>query len=171
MTFHNVTFAMDLSLSSPGFAVIATTDDGEPIVLEVSHVLTDAKKPHGYRLEQIADEIGGYLDGYSPEYIVREKGFSMHARTTQALYKVIGVSDYITYATETRTIEEIAPTSVKKAVTGNGKSSKESVADAVFEQLRIKIKADFYTKKGVLIDDRTDACAVGLAYMKRKGLI
>lgn len=165
MSFIHITLAMDLSLSSPGFAVLAVTDDGEPILLEKSHVKTNAKKPHGFRLCEIGEEIERYIDAYDPKHIVRERGFSRFPATTQTLFKVVGVSDKIAYYHAGKVSHEIAPTSVKKLVTGNGKASKKDVEKSVIKRLRID-KSNFFDT-----DDESDAAAVGLAFMIQKGLI
>lgn len=165
--FTDIVLAMDLSLSSPGFAVLALFE-GKPIVLEVSHVKTTASKSHGYRLQQIAIEISRLITQYEPEHYVREKGFSRFATTTQALFKVVGVADYVTHQFATQAevrAEEIAPTSVKKMLSGNGKASKEDVAFAVHSVLQLEDK-DFFAN-----DDESDAAAVGVAYYMMKGLI
>lgn len=165
MTFTNVTLALDLSLSQPGFAVLAVTDDGKPIILEKSYVKTTASKPHGYRLGEIDEELNRYLNEYDPDHVVREKGFSRFAATTQALFKVVGVSDLTTYDRTRLKVHEIAPTSVKKIVTGNGKASKDCVMASVMERLQIE-QADYFAN-----DDESDAVACGLAYLIEKGLI
>ncbi len=165
MTFTNVTFALDLSLSSPGFAILAVTETGVPIVLETSHVKTKVSKSHGYRLGEISEEIDRYITQYQPEHIVREKGFSRFAATTQALFKVVGVSDLYAHMRMDKVISEIPVTTVKKAVTGSGKATKDEVADAVRKILRLD-KPDFFAT-----DDESDACAVGLAYMYEHKLI
>ena len=174
MTFSNVTFALDLSLSSPGFAILAVTPEGLPIVLETSHVKTKASKSHGYRLGEISEEIDRYITTYQPEHIVREKGFSRFAATTQALFKVVGVSDLYAHMRMGKVISEIPVTTVKKAVTGSGKADKTEVADAVFRILQIENTDDYHTTVGgkpSLNDDVTDAMAVGLAYMYDHKLI
>lgn len=168
MAFSHVTLAMDLSLSQPGFAVLALSDvDGEPkpIILEASHVKTNAKKPHGYRLEEISEEIDRLIIEYNPDHIVREKGFSRFPAVTQTLFKVVGVSDMVTYRQTELPVVEIAVTSVKKLVTGNGKASKKDVEEAVRRILRID-QADYFAN-----DDESDAAAVGIAYYVKKGLL
>lgn len=176
MSIKSISLAMDLSLTQPGFAVLGITDaanDGthSPIILEKSCVKTNAKHSHGRRLCEIEDEIARLINTYRPEHIVREKGFSRFPSVTQTLFKVVGISDRISYVLADKEIHEIAVTSVKKAVTGNGKSTKEQVAESVFDRLQISNTDDFYTKKGKLIDDYTDAAAVGIAYYIEKGLI
>lgn len=170
MTFNNVVLALDLSLNGPGFAVLAITSEGHPIILEKSHIKSRAAAKHGEKLSVIGEKIEHYLLEYSPEHIVREKGFSRFAATTQALYKVFGVADLVMYdyreiCGSPQEAHEIAPTSVKKAVTGNGKASKVEVADAVLRILQID-QADYFAN-----DDESDAAGVGLAYYLEKGLI
>lgn len=153
---------LDLSLSSPGFAVL-TLHEGVPIVLETSHVKTDAKASHGQRLIQIQSELLRLVDLYGPfEKVIREKGFSRFAATTQTLFKVVGVSDLVLRDYK---IHEIPPTTVKKAVTGDGKADKSEVADAVHKICRID-RADYFKT-----DDESDACAVVLAYLIQKGVV
>lgn len=171
MTFTDVTLAKDLSLNGPGFAVLAVSDDKEPILLECTCIKSDTSKPHGFRLNRIEDEIERLITKYNPEHIVREKGFSRFAAMTQALYKVVGVSDNATYRKTSAVIDEISPTTVKKEIAGNGKATKEEIAEAVFRIMRIDNRDEFYGRGGKLIDDKTDAIAVGLTYLKQKKLI
>lgn len=162
---NNRVLALDLSLSSPGFAVISV-EDGKPYLLEASHVKTDAKKSHGERLDMIQYEIDRYIDRYTPlKAIVREKGFSRFPATTQTLFKVVGISDWVSHRYGYDNIEEISPTSVKKLVTGDGKSNKADVERAVRIRLGLSDMYKFET------DDSSDACAVGLAYLIQKGVI
>lgn len=165
MTFQHVTLAMDLSLSQPGFAVLGITDEGKPILLEKSFVKTNAKHSHGRRLCDIEYEIKRLLIEYMPEHIVREKGFSRFPTVTQTLFKVVGISDKMAYLLADKEVHEIAVTSVKKLVTGNGKASKDEVERAVRETLQIE-KPDYFAN-----DDESDAVAVGIAYYRQKGLI
>lgn len=60
----------------------------------------------------------------------------------------------------------LAPTSVKKLTTGNGKAEKPEVAEAVRRILRLG--ADYTFKAGY---DDSDAAAVILAYLVREDLI
>lgn len=169
--FIEIVLAMDLSLTSPGFAVLGLTPEGAPILLEKSVVKTNAKHRHGQRLETIASEIERLINVYQPLHIVREKGFSRFPAVTQTLSKVVGISDLSAHTLADKDVHEISVSSVKKLVTGNGRASKEDVAEDVFKWLRIDNKDDFYTRGGKLIDDLTDACGVGIAYYVEKGLI
>lgn len=153
---------LDLSLSSPGFAVI-TLEDGQPLVLETSHVRTNSKHSHGQRLSIIEAEIKRLIETYGPfEAVIREKGFSRFPAVTQSLFRVVGVSDL---TLKDYKITEISPTQVKKIVTGNGKADKAEVERCVRKMLRID-RLDYF-----VCDDESDAAAVVLAYLIDKGVI
>lgn len=174
MSFKHIILAMDLSLSSPGFAILALEHNGReyvPIVLESSAIKTRQAAKHGEKLTQIQAEVKRYFIMYQPVMVVREKSFSRFAASTQAIYKVNGVCDLTVYGFGHKEMGEIATTSVKKLVAGSGKASKEEVADAAFIRLQIENKHEYYTDKGVLIDDKTDALAVGLAHYIEQGMI
>lgn len=154
--------ALDLSLSCAGFAVIEI-DNRKPILIHKSHVKTNAKQTHGQRLISIAEHLQWLHKKYGDfNAVVREKGFSMHASTTQALFKVVGVSDLIMATNGHPQIVEIPPTTVKKALTGNGRADKDEVANA----LKPYVGAQVYK-----VNDESDAVAVGIAYAIQKKLI
>ena len=59
------------------------------------------------------------------------KRASPDSRTkTQALFKVVGIADLAAWRQSKTQFEEIAPTTVKKLLTGSGKATKEDVAAA-----------------------------------------
>ena len=62
---------------------------------------------------------------------VRERAFSRFPQETQALFKVVGIADMTVWTCAGRTWEEIAPTTVKKLLTGSGKAAKEEVAQGL----------------------------------------
>lgn len=64
------------------------------------------------------------------DVLVRERGFSRFAAETQALYKVMGVTDLAAWQGFERRFEELAPARIKKLVAGRGNASKDAVAAA-----------------------------------------
>lgn len=159
----NLYLGLDLSLSCPAFAVIGVKA-GKPYLVEKSHVKTSSKQWHGVRLLKIEAELQRYLLKYDFDAIAREKGFSRHNTTTQALFKVVGVSDLTVARGNGTPIVDIAPTTVKRVIAGNGKASKDEVADGVSALLEDN-SVTFTT------DDESDACAVALTYLIEKGVI
>lgn len=152
--------AMDLSLSSPAFAVLKV-ENGVPKVEHLSHLKTNTKKTHGYRLFEIYKHMDAIYKAH-PDItnVVREKGFSRFAAVTQTLFKVVGISDVCAFKNGFDGVAELSPTTVKKAVTGTGKASKDDVAT--------NIKTYFAEEIQFKNDDESDAVAVGLTFLKQK---
>ena len=75
---------------------------------------------------------------------------------------MVGIADKALWSTTGKSFDEIAPTSVKKIITGSGKATKDEVAMALEHYVG---KHDYAT------DDESDAVAVGVAWMIQNGLI
>lgn len=111
------------------------------------------KKCHGQILSEIHDLITELAVDVA--VFVREKGFSRFPHETQAIFKVVGVADLAAWTTCRTEFVEIAPTTVKKLLTGSGKASKEEVAAALKKQIG---RQDYAT------NDESDALAVGVSW-------
>jgi crossover junction endodeoxyribonuclease RuvC len=158
--------ALDLSLSSPGYAVLGVNKEGKPVLVEVGHIKTTGKLGYGGRLHQIdtmIDQVLSRNDGI--EVIVREKGFSRFAAVTQALFRVVGVADLRAFNHGFRKVVEIAPSAVKKMIAEHGKATKDAVEIGVRNILCLPEYFEFGT------DDESDAIAVGLTYYFAHSLI
>lgn len=165
MEFNNIIFGMDLSLRRPGFAVIGFDEEKRPVLLEKSFLKNDGRSAHGPSLLNISKELDRYIETYQPKHYVRERGFSRFPSTTQALFKVVGIVDLYVYArTGITKVDEIAPTSVKKTITGSGNAAKKDVQKRMSEILRLDSPDIFET------DDESDACAVAVSYALKKKL-
>jgi crossover junction endodeoxyribonuclease RuvC len=112
------------------------------------------KKCHGQILAEIYDLITELAVDVA--VFVREKGFFRFPHETQALFKVVGVADLAAWTTCRTEFVEIAPTTVKKTLTGSGKAGKEEVA-AVLER--------YVGRQEYATDDESDAVAVGVTWM------
>ncbi len=101
------------------------------------------------------------------DVVVREKGFSRFANTTQLLFRVVGVADLIAYQEGgIKSIEELPPTVVKSIVAGYSKADKLEVEEGVRQLLSQDQKnVKFYS------DDESDSVAVALTYCIKKGLL
>ena len=144
--------------------------DGRPWIVDTYYV--DNKKKTKYTTAQKLSEIAGELAYIAKEHadivhIVREKGFSRFANTTQLLFRVVGVSDLAGIELfNCKDIEELTPTTIKRLIAGNGKADKQEVEDGVRELLASEQRNyKFYS------DDVSDAVAVGLAYYIKRGLL
>ena len=85
-------------------------------------------KCHGQILAEIYDLITELSVDIA--VFVREKGFSRFPHETQALFKVVGVADLAVWKAYGTEFVEIAPTTIKKLLTGSGKANKGEVAAA-----------------------------------------
>lgn len=158
--------ALDLSLSSTGYAVIQW-EDSKATVIEVGHIDNKRKGrmkwSHGKRLLHIYEELSFIINSYPDiELVVREKGVSRFNRATQVLFRVVGVVDLLLEEKELKPSEEISISETKKLITGNGKAEKEEVAEAVQQYLTESVT--------FVNDDESDAVAVGVAYCLKEGL-
>lgn len=118
------------------------------------------KKCHGQILAEIYELITELAVDIA--VFVREKGFSRFPHETQALFKVVGIADLAAWRTCRTEFVEIAPTTVKKLLTGSGKAGKDEVAAALEQYLG---------KQTYATDDESDAIAVGIAWLKRQKII
>jgi len=159
--------AMDLSLSGSAFAVLDIQDGAINIIDTVwVNNKKHGQKPHGFRLRNIAEELKRLLQKHCIKYVVREKGFSRFNKTTQTLFKVVGVSDLLAFEKGHEAIEEITPTQVKKVITGSGAASKDDV-EAGVRKFLTKDQANIIFET----DDVSDAVAVGICYAIQSGYI
>lgn len=115
---------------------------------------------HGPILNSIYTEIQDWIA--KADVLVRERGFSRFRNETQALFKVVGVTDLAAWRVAGLSFREIAPTSVKKLLTGSGKASKEEVATALPQYVGPRTYA---------CDDESDAVAVGIAWLLQNDYI
>jgi crossover junction endodeoxyribonuclease RuvC len=170
MTKKVVVLGLDLSLNGTG-AVVVECDGFSVKILD--EVLIDnkriASKETGMKLFNIYYEIETLLDKYSPWgeiVVVKEKGFSMHNKATQALYKVAGVLDLLLFIQKMVVDSEYAPTTVKKVITGRGKATKEEVREEVTQYL-VSSQESYNFKS----DDTSDALAVAVTYLISEGYL
>lgn len=68
---------------------------------------------------------------FKPDRVYIEKGFSKFAAATQALFKIIGCVEMLLREYPTTFL---APTTVKKHITGNGRSKKDEVQNVLLEK-------------------------------------
>lgn len=93
---------------------------------------------------------------------MRERAFSRFPHETQALSKVVGIADLVAWQQSCTAFYEIAPTTVKKLLTGSGKAEKEAVAAALERFLDIQVYKT---------NDESDAAAVGVTWLLQNNLL
>ncbi|MEC0167895.1 crossover junction endodeoxyribonuclease RuvC [Paenibacillus graminis] len=158
---------LDLSLTSPGFAVI-DVKNRVPTLVATSAVKTDAAESQPLRYEVIEAHALLFFRQHRPDSaIVRE--IWPPARNYEQNDKVHGAWSAVDRALSRlglAVVENLSPSTVKKVVTGNGRAEKPQVAEAVRRYLRLG--ADYKFNAGY---DESDAAAVALAYLLREDII
>lgn len=147
--------ALDLSLSNSGVAVF----DSRGNVLELKSINTDKEKTHPLKLKKIAKELTSIKKKYRPNMILIEQGFTRFNKSTQAIYKTVGVVNYLFFD-----VEQIYMNvkSIRKALLGNGNAKKDMVQNYILSEYKDLQFSNF---------DESDAFAIGLAYFKEKGVL
>ncbi|MBL8025352.1 MAG: crossover junction endodeoxyribonuclease RuvC, partial [Fibrobacteres bacterium] len=114
------------------------------------------KLPLADKLKQIYDDALSVIREYKPEEVVVENAFyAKNIRTTLVLGHVRGVLLLAGKMSDAHLVE-LTPREIKKFVTGNGASGKESVQYMVGRHLNIKTET--------FPPDATDALAAALAH-------
>jgi len=146
-------YALDLSLNSTGVCIF--TNDGK--FVEAITIDTKSEDESKLKLRMIGKEFIRLIKKYTPEVIVIEQGFTLYNKSTQAIFRVHGIANYIFC-----NYEQIyyPATTVKKVVGGKGNMSKEELRNVILKE-NPDIKFNSF--------DESDAFAVGITYFKFTG--
>ncbi|MEH7464606.1 crossover junction endodeoxyribonuclease RuvC [Bacillus thuringiensis] len=154
---------LDISGTSTGYAVIAREETGELRLCTVGHIKTSSKNTDGERMSKIRDRIDILFDIYPISKVIRERGFSNNRhRSTQLIFKSIGVAELTCNDRGFPEVIEYAPTTIKLQVGGSGKADKDDVKKGVKK---------FFPDAEFKTDDESDAVAVILTYLLKEGLL
>jgi crossover junction endodeoxyribonuclease RuvC len=153
---------LDLSLTNTGYCVIQV-DNGVAELLEKGSVKTTSKEILGKRLDKISTVLSHLIEKYPITEVVRERSFSnARIKSTQLIFMVNGACTMTLYRSGFPEVVEIAPTSVKKTISGNGRSEKEDLIAHIEKYIG---KTSFKNL------DESDSVAVALTYcIQRKYL-
>jgi crossover junction endodeoxyribonuclease RuvC len=149
------TYGLDLSLSNSGIAIFS--DDAQ--LIHLTSVDTKSLKEHKEKLQLIGKELLKLKEEYPPKLLVIERGFMRFAASTEAVFKVVGVVQYLF-----SDIEQIfySPMTVKKWVAGKGNVKKDEVYMVVSKMYPQIIMENF---------DQSDAVSVCVCHFKKTGVM
>lgn len=170
--------SFDIS-ASPGIAVIEVKDAGtpkaKPRLISVDHIETDSDHTDAQRYDYVQAFVTQFVhENGSYDAIVREKFIRGGSkRSTQLVFGAWASVDraLATYGYAIDDKDEIVASTVKRIIGGNGSAKKPAVAEGVIRILGEDSRKHFFTERGRLLDDRSDAVAIGLTYAIQKGLI
>lgn len=147
-------------------------EQGNPIHIE--SIQTNSKDTHGQRLKVIANRLAQLKEKYPTDIICIERGFTRFNMSTQVIYRVHGVVNFL-YAD----CEQIyyPPKTIKEMIF-KGDATKEQIRNEIkkrypnieFSKIEVKNKK---TKEVIVKEneDESDAFAVGLTYFIKTGKI
>ena len=121
-------YGLDLSMSETGIAIF-NIDTYEPI--HITSIKTNAKDEYSDRLHMQREYMKDLIDRYPPYEVAIEKGFTAHNVSTQVIYRIHGVAQELFHECPQF---YYAPTTVKKLISGNGRSSKEVVQASILKR-------------------------------------
>ena len=147
-------FAFDLAMGSTGITIFR---DDASVVL-VTSIDTKKEEGHPKKLKKIADFVLDLKNKYPPNKIIIERGFYRFNTSTQAIYRVHGVIQYL--FSEFPQIF-YPPIKVKKVVGGKGNMKKDELRKI------IEKKYDMVFSN----NDESDSFAVGICHFIKEGII
>ncbi len=148
---NNYIWSIDISLSNSGVCIF----DKNQNIIEIFSIKTNPNVLTQHRLRYIYDRLNEKLSEYPCDVLVLENGFTKFNTATQMLYRVHGVVNMLfDFCSQVY----YAPTTIKKAITGDGKSNKVDVKIAVKQK---------YPNVEFNNEDESDAVAIGLTYFMK----
>jgi crossover junction endodeoxyribonuclease RuvC len=157
---------IDPGTATTGYGLVRLNGKGNEVVtwglIETSKLLLKEK-----RLDFIFEEILRLIDLHKPDVFVFEKVFfSSNAKTVIAVGQAQGVMLLAAGKAHVH-IEEYAPGTIKKMITGNGRANKKEVQEHIRKILGSKVKSEKHKKTH--FDNAADALAIALTHAFKIG--
>jgi Holliday junction resolvasome RuvABC endonuclease subunit len=150
----NYVWGLDLSLKCTGVAIF--TNDGQ--CRHITSIETKADEKTQQRLGKIGRELLKLNKKYPAQTLVIEQGFTRFNISTQQIFRVHGLVNYLFEDVEQHYIPSLT---IRKVVMGKGNIKKEEVRKAVIEYI-----PDMKFKNA----DETDAFITAIAYFVQKDM-
>ena len=147
-------YSLDLSLNSTGVCIF--TNDGQ--FIKSMTIDTNSEKETKLKLKKIGNEFIRLIKEYTPEIVLIEQGFTLFNTSTQAIFRVHGLVNYLFSQ-----YEQIyyPATTIKKIIGGKGHMKKEEIQEVIYKKYpNVKFKNL----------DESDAFSIGEAYFIKKGI-
>ncbi len=155
---------IDPGLQRTGYACLETLPRGGVKLLDAGILRLSAAKSVAWRLRELDEDLAALIAEWHPERMAVEQIFAhpKHVRTSIVMAHARGV---VLLAAQRAgiAIHEMAPASVKRAVTGHGAATKRQV------QLAVAARCQLATPPSP--SDVADAMALALADIQRAGAI
>lgn len=152
---------IDPGLRLTGFGVVDVKPGSiDPTLVEAGVIKLNAKTSVADRLAQLADDLNGIIGQVKPDHLAVEKIYSHYAHPRTAIIMAHARGVILLCAKQADlTIQELAATEVKKALTGNGHASKQ--------QMQLAVQAQFRLPHPPSPPDVADAIAIATCHARR----
>ena len=160
---------IDPGTATTGFGLVNLNESGNKVVTW-GLIETDKSLLKEKRLDFIFEEIQALIRKYKPDVFVFEKVFfSSNAKTVIAVGQAQGVMLLAAHKQKVH-VEEYAPGTIKKMITGNGRANKKEVQEHIRRILGDRVKSAKHKKTH--FDNAADALAIALthAFMLGEGV-
>lgn len=143
-----------------GIAILGKEPKEKETLIYSECFKTSPKLEHSERLSLIKEKIEKVISIYNPEVLAIENlFFNNNQKTALLVSEARGIIIALSQSAGL-TVCEFGPTQIKNAITGYGKSDKNSVIKMLYHLVKIE--------KEIKYDDEYDAIAVGLTCLATK---
>lgn len=157
---------IDPGTATTGYGLVTSDGKGNKVV-KWGLIETDKKSLKEKRLDFIFEETVSLIQKHKPDVFVFEKVFfATNAKTAIAVGQAQGVMLLAASKTKVR-VEEYAPGTIKKMITGNGRANKKEVQQHIRKILGSRVKSAKHKKTH--FDDAADALAIALTHAFKIG--
>lgn len=147
-----------------GIAVVEKVKNDKETLLYSACFKTSADIPFEERLLALGNEIKKVIRKYNPEALSIENLFlSTNQKTAMRVSEVRGAILYIAMSNGL-SVKEFTPLQIKLAITGNGRSDKNSMIKMIPLLINIPRPSTKLGVKKITLDDEFDAIAAALTY-------
>lgn len=156
---------IDPGTATTGFGILKVKADFDFEVVDFGLIETKKGIDPAERLLQIHSEINRIICCYNPDVLAIEKiFFATNAKTVIRVGQAQGVMLFAA-AQNSISVAEYAPGTIKKLISGNGKSNKKQMQKALRNLFGNKIRSKPHKKTH--FDNAVDALAIALTHALR----
>lgn len=157
---------IDPGTATTGYGLVRLNGRGNEVV-KWGLIETDKSLLKEKRLDFIFEEMLRIIKENNPDVFVFEKVFfSNNAKTVIAVGQAQGVMLLAANKSKVK-VEEYAPGTIKKMITGNGRANKKEVQVAIRKILGSRVKSEAHKKTH--FDNAADALAIALTHAFKIG--
>jgi crossover junction endodeoxyribonuclease RuvC len=157
---------IDPGTATTGYGLVNLNGNGNEVVAW-GLIETDKKLLKERRLDFIFEETLNLINTHKPDVFVIEKVFfATNAKTAIAVGQAQGVMLLAAGKSKIK-VEEYAPGTIKKMITGSGRANKKDVQSAIRKILGSRVKSKAHQKTH--FDNAADALAIALTHAFKIG--